>query len=188
MSTILHDALLVLWFFLPAAAANGVPVLAALVPGLKHFSAPLDAGRTFRGKRIFGKNKSWRGLIAGMISATIVLGLQQLVTMHSSALLHLTDEINYVHLPTLLLGPALGAGALLGDAVESFFKRQLDIEPGTSWFPFDQTDFIIGAIIASLPFVVFSLSQYVWTFAILIILHITVDNIGHIFKLKERIG
>lgn len=36
---------------------------------------------------------------------------------------------------------------MTGDAVKSFFKRQRDMPPGSSWFPFDQLDFVIGALV-----------------------------------------
>lgn len=175
-----------LWFFYPAGTANGIPVLAALIPGLRNWTTPLDFGRSFRGKRIFGDNKTWRGLLVAMVVSTLTLALLQLITRHSAALLNLTRELNYVHLPTLLLGPALGAGALLGDAIESFCKRQAGVAPGQSWFPFDQVDFIFGALLASLPFVHLTPAQVVWTFAILIVLHISADNIGRLFRLKDR--
>jgi len=40
-------------------------------------------------------------------------------------------------------------GALLGDIVESFFKRRKGIERGKDWIPFDQLDFIIGVLFLS---------------------------------------
>jgi CDP-2,3-bis-(O-geranylgeranyl)-sn-glycerol synthase len=33
----------------------------------------------------------------------------------------------------------------VGDAVKSFFKRQIGVAPGASWIGFDQLDFFIGA-------------------------------------------
>jgi CDP-2,3-bis-(O-geranylgeranyl)-sn-glycerol synthase len=36
-------------------------------------------------------------------------------------------------------------GALAGDAVKSFFKRQIGIAPGHRWLGPDQLDFIVGA-------------------------------------------
>ncbi len=148
---------------------------------------PMDAGITLRGRPLFGRNKTWRGFIAGVVSATAVLALQQLATLHSSVLTNFTTDINFTHLPTLLLGPALGAGALLGDAIESMIKRQIGIAPGKGWYPFDQTDFIIGAIIASLPFVRLTIKEYIWSIIVLLILHVAVDNFGELFHLKSKI-
>jgi CDP-2,3-bis-(O-geranylgeranyl)-sn-glycerol synthase len=41
----------------------------------------------------------------------------------------------------------MGLGAGTGDAVKSFFKRRIDIEPGKSWPFFDQLDFFLGAYV-----------------------------------------
>ncbi|MBI3028400.1 MAG: CDP-archaeol synthase [Candidatus Rokubacteria bacterium] len=45
----------------------------------------------------------------------------------------------------------MGGGALAGDLGKSFFKRRLDIASGKPLFPFDQLDFVVGALaVASL--------------------------------------
>jgi len=44
------------------------------------------------------------------------------------------------------LGVRFGIGAMAGDAVKSFFKRRVGIRPGQPWIPFDQLDFIVGAL------------------------------------------
>ena len=36
--------------------------------------------------------------------------------------------------------------ALGGDLIKSLFKRQVDIQPGQPWFPFDQCDWLIGVL------------------------------------------
>ena len=63
----------------------------------------------------------------------------------------LVQDLDYVGLPTLIVGPLFAIGALGGDALKSFFKRQVGIRPGGTWFPFDQIDYIIGGAIASQP-------------------------------------
>ena len=63
--------------------------------------------------------------------------------------LALIDYSAHPLLPGLLMG--LGAG--VGDAVKSFLKRRIDIEPGASWPVFDQLDFFLGAyLFASLVY------------------------------------
>jgi CDP-2,3-bis-(O-geranylgeranyl)-sn-glycerol synthase len=44
-------------------------------------------------------------------------------------------------------GSSMGFAAILGDSLKSFFKRQLHIQPGASWIPFDQLDFVIAALV-----------------------------------------
>ena len=45
----------------------------------------------------------------------------------------------------LWLGVLMGLGTGIGDAVKSFFKRQIGIAPGASWIGFDQLDFFVGS-------------------------------------------
>jgi CDP-2,3-bis-(O-geranylgeranyl)-sn-glycerol synthase len=182
----IHAVLLALWFLLPAACANVAPILAAAMPGLKHWNTPIDGGHRFRGKAIFGEHKTWRGILSGMIVATIVLWLEQLLVTHTAWAKTIAGDVPYAHLPTLVLGPLFGIGALGGDAIKSFFKRQFGKKPGDSWLPFDQLDYIIGSVLVSLPFVILSLKEYVWIFFIWFVVHLVASYTGWLLKLKER--
>lgn len=183
---VLKEIFLALWFFLPAGIANVTPIFAAQIAALKRFDTPIDFGKTYHGKRIFGAHKTWRGLIAGIVFGTLALGLQQLAVVHSGWLQSWTHQVNYAQLPTLIVGPLFAVGALGGDAIESFFKRQRSIAPGQGWFPFDQTDYIIGGAIATMPFVTLNLLQYVWLVVLWLVVHVVSSAIGYLMGVKER--
>jgi len=183
---VLRDVLFALWFFLPAGIANAAPVLAARLPIIRKWNQPIDRGHMYRGKRIFGEHKTWRGIVAGMITATLVLWLQQALVGNLDWAQALTSQVDYLSLPLLVLGPLFGFGALAGDAIESFFKRQRDVPSGHSWFPFDQIDYIIGGALAAAPFVILSLRQYVLLIVLWLFVHLAVSYIGYRFGLKER--
>ncbi|HSX28128.1 MAG TPA: CDP-archaeol synthase [Candidatus Saccharimonadales bacterium] len=180
------DILFALWFFAPAGIANASPIFVSRFPGLKNLNTPMDFGATWRGKRLFGKNKTWRGLISGMVMATVTLALQQYAVRHFGWAQTLTRQIDYAKLPLFVVGPLLGAGALIGDAVESFFKRQREVPPGHAWFPFDQIDYVVGGAIAMLPFVRLHMWQYVWLVVVWIVLHLLASYVGFLLHLKER--
>ena len=175
-----------LWFFLPAALANMAPIFAAHISWLKKYDAPMDFGRTFRGKRIFGSHKTWRGLLSGIATATLLLWLQQLAVQHFGWAQQLTTQVDYAQLPLFVVGPLFAIGALGGDAIESFFKRQRNTPPGKDWFPWDQLDCIIGTAVAISPFV----SWTIWQYVFLIVLWFSVDMLssylGWLLHLKER--
>ena len=175
-----------LWFFLPAAIANMMPIFAARWKFAQQYDQPMDFHRSFRGKRVFGDHKTIRGFIVGIIFSTIVLWLQQLAVRYIPFVAHLTDQVDYTRLPVLILGPLFGAGALLGDAIESFFKRQAGIKPGDGWFPFDQTDYIIGGAIATMPFVQLSIVQYIWLIVLWLAIHVIATVIGYRLGLKDK--
>ena len=89
-----------------------------------------------------------------------------------------------MHLP-LLFGIAISAGALVGDLVKSFVKRRLNVAPGRAWFPFDQCDYVIGALIAAMPFIHLSLPIVAGTIAIYVLLHLVVSAAGYLVGVKD---
>ncbi|MET0779514.1 MAG: CDP-archaeol synthase [Candidatus Saccharimonadales bacterium] len=181
----LNDILFLLWMALPSIFANIAPIPCAKIPWLKKYDAPLDFGKTYRGKRIFGSHKTWRGLVAGVITATLVFWLQQLVVGQYAWAAHLTSQIDYTHLPTVILGVLFALGALGGDAIESFFKRQHGIPPGGGWFPWDQVDSVLGTAVAVAPFIMLSVWQYVLIIAMMPVIHMVFTYLGHLAGLKD---
>lgn len=164
------------WFFLPAGFANMAPVFANKIPGYRHWKTPLDFGKSYRGKRILGDNKTWRGLFFGVLVAVLV-GLFQYRFIASSP-----QSIFFIVTVTALLG----AGALIGDAVESFFKRQRGIASGESWLPYDQTDYIFGGILLVYPLIKLSAAQIAMIIIIYFFLHLITSYVGYRIGLKQK--
>lgn len=127
----MHDApfqlLSLLYFMLPAYAANMAP---PFVRYWKGWNRPINA-------RLLGTHKTVVGFAVGVTAGVLVTATQAAVATPLA-------RVDYSHWP--LLGLAMGGGAMLGDSVKSFFKRQLKIAPGSRWFPFDQLDFVLGAL------------------------------------------
>ena len=163
------------YFMLPAYIANMMPVLGkSMLTTLAH---PIDNKYVLGGKPLFGKNKTWRGLLLGIFGGMLTTFVQS----------HFTTPLNLVSYPEVwpLLGFTMGCGALLGDLAKSFFKRRLSILPGKQWVPFDQIDFVIGALL---------LNAFVywpgWTQIGAILLmsfggHVFMNRIGYWIKLKQ---
>jgi CDP-2,3-bis-(O-geranylgeranyl)-sn-glycerol synthase len=128
-----------LWFIFPAYCANAVPMILG-------GGRPIDFGKIFLdGKPILGSHKTLRGFFSGLAVGTLVGFLQTLIFQH--ILFQYNAQFRY----TVLLGFTLSLGALVGDLVESFIKRRLDILPGNSFPIADQLDFVAGALLFSLP-------------------------------------
>lgn len=166
-----------LWFLLPAAAANMAPVLVAKVPLLRY---PIDHYRTFRGQRVFGDHKTYRGFFFGVLAAIAVVCLQQQYVPID------VSFINYQSVSALWLGLALGGGALLGDAVASFFKRQVGVAPGKPWPPFDQLDWVIGALVCVTPILIVPLPYVIAALLLFLILHPAANYLGYLLKIKKN--
>lgn len=175
-----------IWFFLPAGLANASPVFATRIKLLNFLYKPLDFGAKFRGKRIFGENKTWLGLVFGIIVGFFVIWLQRYGYNHSEWIRTISLNVNYSESKIILLGPLMGFGALAGDAAESFFKRQVGVKPGSTWFPFDQLDYILGGLILSLPIVILKWYEYLLIIAIWILIHLISSYVGYLTRLKAK--
>jgi CDP-2,3-bis-(O-geranylgeranyl)-sn-glycerol synthase len=173
-----------LYFLAPAGFATLTPQLAAHFKILEPLNKPIDGGRTFRGHHIFGAHKTIRGYIFGVLTGLLTGFIQYLLSDISLFKDH--SLINYSDLKTALLaGALLGLGALVGDSIKSFFKRQFGIAPGKPWFIFDQIDFIVGASIFALPVIVLSMKYYVGMIIIYFLVHILTTSIGYLIGVKE---
>lgn len=180
----MHEVLFVLWLLWPAGVAIMIPVFAAHVPGLRRLSYPMDAYKTFRGRRIFGDNKTWRGFVAGTV-AGLLWFLVQMWLYEQSGFVQSFSELDYSSLSALWIGIAISAGALVGDAVGSFCKRQLDVAPGEAWFPYDQIDFIVGSLALSLLFVRLPPWCYLLAVPVWVAVHLLFGVLGYVFKFKK---
>jgi CDP-2,3-bis-(O-geranylgeranyl)-sn-glycerol synthase len=180
-----QEILFALWFFAPAGVANTAPVFANKIPLLRKLGMPIDGGKTFRGKRIFGDHKTIRGFLVGILAGFVVAGIQMLLYANFDWFYSISGSIDYSNPSILLLGALLGFGALAGDSVKSFFKRQVGVKSGQSWFPYDQIDYIFGGILLTLPFVSISAMQYLVILLVWFLIHPVATFIGWLLKLKD---
>lgn len=135
------EILQILYLLLPAYFANMAPVF---VSRLKFFNYPMDFNLKINGKRILGKNKTFRGLLFAFLGGILGIFIQKL--LYSNNIFIDYSLFNYNHI-SIFFGAIIGFITILGDAVESFFKRQLNKNPGKLCIPFDQLDFIIANFI-----------------------------------------
>lgn len=163
-------------FFLPAGIANAAPVFATRIPWIRRYDIPMDLGKHWNGKRILGDNKTWRGFIFGTVMGGVTSLLISYFLIPNSA------DAWY----TFLVGAALGGGALTGDAIESFFKRQRGIPSGKSWFPFDQIDYIIGGLLFVYPLTLIPLILMAGILLLYFGLHLLVSYLGYLTGFKKH--
>ncbi|MBI1834015.1 MAG: CDP-archaeol synthase [Candidatus Andersenbacteria bacterium] len=167
-----HAILEVLLLLLPAGVANTMPIFAARYNWLPGLNKPIDGGRG-----IVGDNKTVRGLIIGLLFGSIagyIISLFDVYIYESSVF-------------SLTLGALLGAGAIGGDMIKSFFKRRLRISSGKPWRPFDQIDYVIGALIVALFFVSLTWQQVMFAIILFGALSFGVSYIGYTLNIKKSI-
>jgi CDP-2,3-bis-(O-geranylgeranyl)-sn-glycerol synthase len=150
-------------FIFPAYCANAAPVLGG---GGK----PLDFEKKFfDGKRIFGANKTFRGFLFGLIIG-VAVGAVDCIAFGFPWLFAVLTPL----------------GALLGDLAGAFLKRRLNIAPGGLLPVVDQIDFVVGALLFSLPLMILS-----WQLALAVLLitppiHLFTNFLAYKLKLKKN--
>lgn len=159
-----------LYFFLPAYFANMSPVLLKWIP---FANIPVN-------KKLFGKNKTWRGLLVGTLVGGLVFGIQRLVHNYEFQSLAIIDYTDF----SLLLGFLMGFGALFGDLVKSYYKRKAGIKAGYPWIPFDQIDFVIGGLVIGFFIYVPPAEVALLLLIISPLLHVIVNYIGFLFGIN----
>lgn len=175
-----------LWLFLPAMLPNS----AAVVFGGE---TKMDFGRSWRGKRIFGDGKSWRGFFGGALSG-VLLGL---ILIGISCIFKSPDCWGYGKLWGCVgILFTLAFGAVLGDLTGAFIKRRLGLERGAKAPILDQYDFVAGSLLLTALFYpnwVYSTYIEGWHIAALIFLllimfalHRAVNIVGYKAGLKKE--
>ena len=155
------------YVFLPAGIANSTPPLLTKFFGLR---SAIDGGRSWRGQPLFGSHKTWLGLIGGTIAGIITFVLQR--------------QFDHLAVP-IFAAFTMSFGALAGDLAKSFFKRRFAVAPGKVWFPLDQIDYILGAILLTAPFLRLSLTTAAMIVVIYFVLHLIVSALGYLAGTKD---
>jgi CDP-2,3-bis-(O-geranylgeranyl)-sn-glycerol synthase len=174
-----------LWFFAPAGIANLAAFVSGKMKSLKKFNFPVDCYVKVGGKRLLGDHKTVRGFLAAIILGIITCAIEIFFYSNFFSLREIIP-IDYYTINPFILGTLLGGGALVGDTIKSLFKRRIAIEPGKSWFPFDQIDYIIGGIVFSLLYIQLSFGEYVILFIVWFLIHPLTTFLGYIFKLRHE--
>lgn len=165
------------WLALAVALAGIVHMVVVKKDLFARLKVPIDGGRTFRGKPLFGPNKTWRGF-AFMVVATALLGAVQGALGGEWAARAGAEPLDFAAVgarfgvPSAAAGygivnAVLGLGYALGELPNSFVKRRIDIVPGkvgagllgAVFFLVDQADsvvaaLVLGALLFPLPWVV----------------------------------
>jgi CDP-2,3-bis-(O-geranylgeranyl)-sn-glycerol synthase len=158
-------------FIFPAYCANATPVLAG-------GGARMDFGKNFvDGKRIFGNNKTFRGFFFGWAVGAGVGFIEGWV-------------FGFDRVP-VLLSILIPLGALLGDLTGAFIKRRLNIAPGGLLPLVDQIDFVVGAVIFSIPLALINWQILSWELIVTVLvitppIHLFTNFLAYKLNLKKN--
>ncbi|MDH3364856.1 MAG: CDP-2,3-bis-(O-geranylgeranyl)-sn-glycerol synthase [Thermoplasmata archaeon] len=140
--TPLEAAFAGLWLMLPALIPNS----AAVIFG---GGRPMDFGMSWKGRRILGDGKTWRGFIGGA-GCGVLLGLLQIGVTGMGGL---SEGWSFGSGPSALtVVVCLSLGSMLGDSMGSFVKRRFGVDRGTKAPGLDQYNFVMGAVLLVIIF------------------------------------
>ena len=182
------EILRVLWLAVPVLVAAAIHIAVIKLDWLSFLKKPIDGGRSFREKRIFGDNKTWRGLIIYSLVSTLAVIPQGLWRIPSVEY----EGLDYATWQGLLpIGFLLGLGFALGELPNSFIKRQRGIGAGKRGSPLyvigDQVDSLIGCL--ALLCILWVPPWQTWLVVILlgIVLHMSFNAIFVLVGLKKSV-
>jgi CDP-2,3-bis-(O-geranylgeranyl)-sn-glycerol synthase len=178
------------WVFIPVigAALTHAPVLRYDL--FRILARPIDGGATFRGRRLLGANKTWRGAVAmasGVLIAALLLSRASWFWSRLPADVQAAGALPY--------GLLLALGTVVAEFPNSFLKRQLDIAPGGQRQSlagvllslYDQGDFVLGVWLTLAPIWVMSLVQAVAAFVCVAVVHLLVSVIGYAIGARRTV-
>jgi hypothetical protein len=171
------------YLFVPLLVASALSGLVLKHDLWRRLRRPIDHGTTWRGHRLFGDSKTWRGVVVAVIGCLIGVALQCALVATRVDSLSLLD---YSGRGAVWVGAAMGAGAMVGELPNSFAKRQLGIAPGKTtkgplsivFYVWDQVDLLIGAWPAISFWVAPDAEVVVASFALALVIHPTISLIG----------
>ena len=180
------------------------PILAGVVNSIfcklnifKSLKKPLDFNKKIKGKRIFGDNKTWKGLL-GYIFFNIIFMVLVGIIYKALNIEHLNFfYINHKNTLTynILVGALLGLFYALFELPNSFMKRRLDIKPGKTikgpkkyFFIFlDQADSVFGVALVVWMFYPIGIKVYLLYILVGAVTHLVINMLLYLLHLRKNL-
>lgn len=161
--------------------------------GSRPFAVPIDGGRTVRGQRLFGPNKTVRGFM--VMPPAAAASFAALATLLGQDGLTRAGLWTFGPAPYAALGAWAGFCFMLGELPNSFIKRQLGIAPGHAarsrgaallHFIADRCDSILGMLLGVALLVPLPAATWGWMLLIGPAIHWAFSALLHRLGVKAR--
>ncbi len=162
---------------------------------------PIDFGKNFiDNKRVFGDNKTWKGLILSLILCGLISALWGIICKYFSNIGN--RNLLYIYydntlLFNIIIGMLYGLTYSLFELPNSFLKRRYGIEAGKSskikgnkrtfWVMLDQLDSGFGTALVLWYFAKLTVFEYIKAVLLAGILHYLIVKVMCYFKVKENV-
>lgn len=180
------------------------PILAGVVNSIfcklnifKSLKKPLDFNKKIKGKRIFGDNKTWKGLLGYIFFNIIFMVLVGIIYKACNI-----EKLNFFYINhnntlvfNILVGALLGLFYALFELPNSFMKRRLDIKPGKTikgpkkyFFIFlDQADSVFGVALVVWMFYPIGIKVYLLYILVGAVTHLLINMLLYALHLRKNL-
>src|SRR5215475_4475271 len=188
----MREFYVIAYLFLPLLVGLALHGFCIKYDALAFLCRPIDRGRKFRGKRIFGDNKTYRGVVVVSLGTAIGFGLQSLL-LHRIASVRGAELFDYTFFKSVALGLTIGVAAMLSELPNSFIKRQVEIAPGTAakgwkaviFYLYDQIDFLLGAWLVLAIVVPVTVGRVLLSIVLLLVAHQIMSSVGYALGMRR---
>jgi hypothetical protein len=188
----LREFYVIAYLFLPLLIGLALHGFCIKYDALAFLCRPIDRGRKFRGKRIFGDNKTYRGVVVVSLGTVLGFGLQS-VLLHRIASVRSVELFDYAFFKSVALGGAVGVAAMLSELPNSFIKRRFEIAPGRAakgwkgviFYVYDQVDFLLGSWLVLAIVVPVTAWRVLFSAGLLLVAHQLMSSAGHALGMRK---
>jgi hypothetical protein len=188
----MREFYVIAYLFFPLLVGLALHGFCIKYDALAFLCRPIDRGRKFRGERIFGDNKTYRGVVVVSLGTVIGFGLQSLL-LHRIASVRSVELFDYTFFKSVTLGGAVGVAAMLSELPNSFIKRRFDIAPGRGargwkgvvFYVYDQIDFLLGSWLVLAIVVPVTAGRVLFSAGLLLIAHQLMSSVGHALGMRK---
>jgi CDP-2,3-bis-(O-geranylgeranyl)-sn-glycerol synthase len=155
-----------LYFMAPAYAANMAPPFVRYWRG---WNRPIS-------RRWLGAHKTVLGFTLGVLAAVTTTFIQSRIAWEGA----LVASGHWA-----ALGLRFGVGAMTGDIAKSFAKRRAGVAPGDRFVPWDQLDFVLGALALVWGAAALSRADVVTIVLLSVAGHVLVNHLGYWLGIRD---
>ena len=188
----MREFYVIAYLFFPLLVGLALHGFCIKYDALAFLCRPIDRGRKFRGKRIFGDNKTYRGVVVVSLGTVIGFGLQS-VLLHRIASVRSVELFDYAFFKSVTLGGAVGVAAMLSELPNSFIKRRFEIAPGRAakgwkgvvFYVYDQIDFLLGSWLVLAIVVPVTAVRVLFSAGLLLVAHQLMSSAGYALGMRR---
>lgn len=176
-------------FAIPVTIGGVLHMIAVRIKLLEFLKIPLDLGKTYRGKRIFGDHKTFRGILLMMLFTWVGTAFLEFLSDRFEGINKL-NIFDFDSHSALFYGLILGLAYTLAELPNSFFKRQSGIPEGSAgtWINVlvDQSDSVLACLLVMWVLTPMSATFFFVGWGFYIFVHLTVNFLLFLAGIRKK--